>query len=114
MRSAGYDKRITIQSRTVSQDATYGSQTVSWADLYADVPAQVQDVLPSKSEEVKSNLQIANLPSRVRIRYIPGIDSSMRVIVHGEVERTCEIMTPPAEIGRREALELMIREFSSN
>ena len=107
------NKRITIQYKVVAQDTTYGSDVVTWTDFATDVPANVQDALPSNSESVKNGLVMSANPSRVRIPYIPGIDSSMRVVVHGERERTCDIIAGPAELGSREGFEMMIMERSS-
>lgn len=113
MISGQLDKRITIERKSVTQDSNYGTEIITWVTFAANVPAQVQDSLPSKSESVSQGLAISANPSRVRMRWMPGIDSSMRVIVHGEPDRTCQIIAGPAELGRREGLELMIAEYSS-
>lgn len=113
MKAAEFDRRITIEQRVDVPDALYGKSTPQWAALASNVPAQVRDVLPSKSEAVQGAVEVAALPARVRLRYMPGIDSTMRIIVHGETDRLMQIITPPAEIGRREAIEFMAREYSS-
>ena len=113
MISGQLDARITIQQKSVALDADYGTEVITWITFAANLPAQVQDMLPSKSETVKQGLALSANPSRVRLRWMPGIDSSMRVIVHGETDRTCQIIAGPAELGRREGLELMITEYSS-
>ena len=112
MKAGRLNRKITIQRRVSEQDAVYGTEIGSWEDYMADVPAEVQDVLPSKAESVVEGMELSANPSRVRTRYIPGITSAMRVVVHGETERTCEIISGPAELGVREGLEFMIVEYS--
>lgn len=112
MRAGQLDRRITIESPSVV-DGGYGPQPGPWVAFAARIPAQVLDVLPSKSESVQNGLRIAVQPARVRIRYLAGITSAMRVIVHGATDRTMQITAGPAEIGRAEWTEFVITEFSS-
>lgn len=113
MRGSQLDRRITIERKTVTQNQDYGTESIAWAAFASRIPAQVQDVLPSKSESTQQGLRIAVQPARVRIRYLSGIASDMRVVVHGATDRTMQITAGPAEIGRREWTELMVEEFSS-
>lgn len=112
MRAGQLDRRITIE-RPAMVDGEYGPQPGGWATFAARIPAQVLDTLPSKSESVQQGLKMAARPSRVRIRYLAGVTSDMRIVVHGPTDRTCEITAGPAEIGRREWLEFVVTEFSS-
>lgn len=107
------DRRITIEEKSVSLEATYGTEVITWTTIAFNVPAQVQDMLPSKSETVMNGLVLSANPSRIRMRWIPNIDSSMRVIIYGEPDRTCQIIAGPAEIGRREGIEIVVQEYSS-
>lgn len=113
MRAGAFDRRITIV-KNGEVDGDYGPQPGGPDILVAArIPAQVLDNLPSQSESVDGGLRMANRPARVRMRYRQGITSDMRVIVHGETDRMYEISGGPAEIGRREMIELTIREYSS-
>lgn len=115
MRAADLDRRITIEHKLVTQDPDYGTETIVWAPFASRIAAQVQDTLPSKSEVVKQGLIVANRPARVRMRFRNGITSDMRVIVHSKNEltnRTLQITGGPAEIGRREWIELVCEEYS--
>ena len=104
------DSRISIDQKVTSQDATYGTQTVTWA-LLATVYAEIREVAPSRSESVKQGLAQARDQTRVRIRYRSDVDSSMR-IRYGS--RTLQIVGGPAEVGgRREWLEMVCEEYSS-
>ena len=109
------DRRITIQSKTVTQDTDYGTEAITWTTFAARISAQVQDVLPSKSESVQQGMRVATRPARVRIRYRTGITSDMRVIVHSAGEltnRTMQITGGPAEIGRHEWIEMTCEEYT--
>jgi len=106
------DRRITIQYKAVTQDASYGTEVVTWTNLASRISAQVQDVLPSKSESVRQGMRVANRPARVRIRYRTGITSDMRIVVHGATDRTMQITGGPAEIGRHEWIEMTCEEYT--
>ena len=103
------DRRITIQQRTVTEDPVYGTPVETWGDL-ATVWANVQDVLPSRSETIAEGLSVARRPCRIRIRYRSDVTSDMRV-KYGS--RMLRIITMPAEIGRRDGLEFMAEELTT-
>lgn len=107
------DRRITIQRPTVVDGGEYGPQPGPWADVFVRVPAQVWNTLPSTAERSGQAINMSEKPSRVRMRYTRGITSNMRVIVHNEVDTIHQISAGPAEIGRREWIEFMVKEFSS-
>ena len=113
MRAGRLDRRITIEAKTSTVDPDYGTETVAWATFASRISAQVQDVLPSKSESAADGLVIASRPARIRIRYRKNITSDMRIIVHGDADRFMQIVAGPAEIGRREGIELMAAEYST-
>lgn len=103
------DRRITIERRVTTKDATYSSPVTTWTEV-ARVWAEVRDVLPSRAESVQTDAVQASRQSRIRIRYREGIDSTMRVR-YGQ--RILQIIGGPAEIGRKHFLEFMAEEFSS-
>lgn len=114
MRAGALDDRITIQRPITAPDPEYGLQpTDEWETVYARLPAEVQDNLPSKSESVRGGLRQATRPARVRIRYLRTITSDMRVIVHGEVDEVFQITGGPAVLGRREWTEFTIEAYTS-
>lgn len=116
MRGGQLDRRITILAPTVIDDPEYGPQPGPYAPIFRGerIPAQRQDSLPSNSESVSNGLRIAYNDARLRIRYRPDISSDMRIVMHDENDRLYEISGGPAEIGRREWIELTIREYSTN
>jgi head-tail adaptor len=116
MRAGAMDRRITVQKPGASVDPEYGPQPGGWENVLTRVSAQVLDTLPSRAENSGQVLQLADQPARVRIRYTPLVTADMRVLVHGragEPDRVYEIVAGPAEIGRREWLEFMIKAFTS-
>ena len=113
MRGSQLDNRITIERPTEVDVPGYGMQPGPWAVLVARIPAQVLDTLPSKSESVRDGLEIASKSARLRIRYMRGLSSDMRVIVHGETDQVFEIVGGPAELGRRRWIEMTLEAYSS-
>ena len=116
MRGGQLDRRITILGPTKIDVPGYGEQDGPYEPIIngARIPAQRQDMLPSNSESVSNGLRIAYNESRLRIRYRKDIKSDMRIVMHDENDKLYEISGGPAEIGRREWIELTIREYSTN
>ena len=116
------DRRIRIE-QPVADEALDGAGSGSW-QLVCEVAAQVRDMLPSRSEKMAEGLNVATRPARVRMRYRTGIAGNMRVLVGRNVkgadgepvwqsDRIAQIVTVPAEIGRREGLEFMVEDYST-
>jgi SPP1 family predicted phage head-tail adaptor len=113
MKAGPLDRRITIEAKTSTVDPDYGTETAAWTTFASRISAQVQDNLPSKSEGAADGIVIATRPARIRIRYMKNITSDMRIIVHGDTDRLMQITAGPAEIGRRDGIELMATEYST-
>lgn len=118
MRAGQLDRRLTIIAPPAPvDDPLYGPQPTPegtpWRVVAARVPAQKWDDLPSDTEDTGANIRVSNYPARVRIRFLLGITPDMRVILHEDTDKTYEITSTPAEIGRREWLEFTIRAYSS-
>jgi head-tail adaptor len=76
--------------------------------------AEVQDVLPSRSEAVRQGLAQARNQVRLRMRWRGDITSAMRVTVHGDSDVVYQIVGGPAEIGgRKVALEMMLERYTT-
>ena len=103
------DTRIRIERKVVTHDPQYGTELVTWTE-FAYVWAEVKDILPSKAERLADSIQIGRRPARVRIRHLPGLSADMRVIIDTLVH---QIISGPATLWRREAMELMVEEHSS-
>lgn len=105
--------RVTILQRTDTQEQTYGTYGggASWAAL-ATVWAQVQDMLPSRSDRLADGVSISSRPCRIRMRYRTDISSDMRLTVEGR-SGTWRIITQPAEIGNREGIEIVAEQLTT-
>ena len=101
--------RCRIEYPVVGKDPVYGSTVTTWS-LKAVLWCNVQDVLPSKTEEIKSNLKVNAKRARLRIRYRKDLDSSMRVIIDGA---TYQLISDFAELGNKQYAEAMIEKYSS-
>lgn len=119
MRAGRMDQQIVIEKPVAAQDGTYGASVPTWAPLVPVVGsptegqpfwAEVQDVLPSRSEAVRQGLSQARGLVRIRMRYRSDIDSTMRVRVGS---RLLQIVAGPTEMGRQEAIEIVCEEYST-
>jgi SPP1 family predicted phage head-tail adaptor len=106
------NRRIVIEEKTITDSGDgYGGEVTAWAE-FASVWAEIQDVLPSKSEKQSDVIRTATRPARIRIRYLPGITSDMRITTDNGT-RIMQIIAGPAEIGHRRVIELMAEEYST-
>ena len=105
------DTRVRIESKSVSQDPTYGTEVITWVHL-ATVWAEKMDVLPSRqqAEQVREQLQVATQRSRIRMHYRSDVDSTMRCVIGGI---TWQIVSGPAEIGRKQYMECVVERYST-
>lgn len=117
------DRQVTVQKRTVSQDTTYGSDVVTWEPL-AVLPgspvvaekfwAEVVDAIPGRQESSEAGMALSRNLTRIRLRYRNDIDSSMRIIVHGDADQTYQIIGGPSEVGgRKTIIEVLAERISS-
>ncbi len=113
MKPVNMDQRIRIEVKQTTQDPEYGTPVITWA-TFATVWAQVQDVLPSKAEAQGNGLRVANRPARIRTRYLAGVTTDMRVVQLHRGNRVLQIVSGPAELGRKEGLEFMAEEYSTD
>lgn len=125
MNSGQLDRQISIYRKSVTNHPDFGTEIIEWVPLVA-LPgspviaekfwASVQDELPSKSEFVKNNLPIGKLKTRIRLRYRTDIDMTMRVLVHGDVDMTYQIIGGPVMVnsaGRKNLIEIMCEHYST-
>lgn len=113
MRAGELDRRITLVKPTMVDDPLYGPQPGPDAVFAERIPARKWDDKPGNTESVEGGLRLSGYPAAVRIRYMRGVTSDMRVILHEETDQLYEITSTPAEIGRREWLEFTIKAFTS-
>jgi len=93
-------ERIELQARSVTRDA-YGAETPVWTTVHT-VYAEAQPI--AGREFVAMRQAQSDIDIRFRIRYVPGIDTAMRVLWR---ERTYPIRSA-LNVGARDAeLELL-------
>lgn len=105
--AGNFDRRVRIE-RPVASTAFKGAGSGTW-ELVAEVLAEVRDAFPSRGEQAAGGFPSLTRPARVRIRFRTDITASMRMVMGG---RIMQIVAGPAEIGRREALEFVVAEYS--
>mgnify|MGYP000001588758 CR=1 FL=1 len=103
------DTRIRVERKQVSHDPQYGTEQATWVE-FACVWAEVRDLLPSRAERHADYIQIGRRPARVRLRYLAGLAADMRVVINNRVH---QIIAGPAIPGRREGMEIMVEELTS-
>lgn len=104
--------RCRIEQKTTTLDSDYGSEVVTWSLL--DVAwCEVQDVLPSRSEAVRSGLRVAINQTRVRMRYRSDVDSAMRLVINRPDPIIYQIVAGPAELGMKEGIEFVVEKYTT-
>ena len=119
MNPGQFDKRIRIERKNVTQDATYGTPINSWVPIVTptvDNPtgaiwANVYEIPPSRAESVRQGLELARDQVRIRYRYRTDVDSSMRVV--RETGHILQIVGGPSQLGRKEYSEIVCESYSS-
>lgn len=77
MKAGKLRHKVTIQSRTLTADS-YGGQTETWATFAAGVWAAVEPL--TSSEQWRAQQAQASVSHRVTIRYLAGVEPTMRVL----------------------------------
>lgn len=100
MKAGLLDKRIVIQSQTQTQD-TYGAAVVTWA-TFKTVWA---DVIEAKNDEkFIASQKMDSVDYKMRIRYVSGVTTSMRVVFNSENYDIKGVQ----ELGRKDGLMLFV------
>jgi len=105
------DRRIRIEQRG-TVDGDLGPQPGAWT-TFGTFWASVQEVLPSRGESQADGIRIAERPARVRMRYVTGITSAMRVVYLDRSDRVMKIIAQPVELGRKHGIEFMAADFTT-
>jgi SPP1 family predicted phage head-tail adaptor len=102
------DKRhlITIQKVTITQDEI-GNEIKSWS-TFAKVSADVKDL--SGREYFAAKQSNSESTVKITIRFLPGIDSTMRILYQ---DRVLQLEAPPLDPdGRRRDYILMCKDWA--
>lgn len=92
-----------------------GAGSGNWPVVDAEVPAEIEDMLPSRGERLANGINVATRPARVRMRYRTDITAAMRFvdITDGTDGRVMQIIAGPAMLGR-DAVEFMVEDYSTS
>lgn len=102
-RMGDFDRRITIQQRSVSQD-TYGQRVVTWTTLLSCWA----DIQPMASPEtVQGEATLSVITHQIVVLYRASITAAMRVLYQG---RVLDIMSVVDDSMNHELLTLMCTE----
>lgn len=75
-------RRVTIQSKSVSQDASTGASTTTWPDVDT-VWASVEPL--SEREFIQGRAELQEVTTKIVMRYRSGITSEMRCTWDGHI-----------------------------
>lgn len=107
------DKVITIEAYRVVGRTASNREIKDWVPVASKIRANVQDALPSRGESQPEGISVAQRPTRIRTRFRTDIEPNMRVRLHAAVPRLMKIETWPAELGRKDGIEFVAVQYSS-
>lgn len=117
MNAPARNREVEILRRTTELDEDYGTVVeTGWATVVT-VWAEVEDMLPGRSESLIDSVNLERRPARVWMPFRDGIDASMRFKVKGrgpaEVDRLMRIVSGPAESRFRSRMMFVAEELST-
>lgn len=104
------DRFIRIEQKSVTNNADYGSEIITWT-LYKECWAQITDITTRMQESTNSDLRLLKRPCKVVVRYDDGIDATMRIVLLDRNDRVLQIVSKPAELGRKDAMEFTAEDY---
>jgi head-tail adaptor len=102
---------VRIEKPVTSKNPTDQTLTTVWTEI-ATVPASVKDQLLTNAEDVNARTPIGRLPSKIRIRYLPGVTAAARVVLLERDSLEMRIVAGPVVLGRNEGLEMMVEAYT--
>lgn len=110
MRIGQLDRYVRIEKKSVTKDSDFGSEVITWV-THKEVWAQITDITSRMQESTVHDLRLLKRPCKVIMRYDDTITADMRLVLIDRDNRILQIVTNPAEIGRREAIEFTAEEY---
>lgn len=77
MRAGLMDRKVTVQSRTVTQDANYGSEVSTWG-TFATMWVRFDET--GGQERERQNREFTTRNATVSMRFIDGVTADMRLL----------------------------------
>jgi SPP1 family predicted phage head-tail adaptor len=111
MQIGALDSYIRIERKQVTNNSDYGSEQITWVKYYEGW-AKLTEVTPKAQEETTESSRLLKRPCKMVIRYITGVNATMRVVLLDRSNRIMQIVSDGSELGRKEGLEFMLEEYS--
>lgn len=111
MRIGTLDTPIRFEKQIEVDNTEYGGKDIIWVK-HLDCFAGLTDITTRQQESTKSDLRQMMRPCKLVIRYNDTIDSTMRIKVLDRNNRILQIVSKPAEIGRKEGMEMMCHDYA--
>ncbi|MEG8040497.1 head-tail adaptor protein [Sphingomonas sp. LR60] len=93
--------------RPIADDSFTGAGSGAWA-LVDEIWIGIRDLLPSRGEQTANGATVATRRSRVRMYFRDDVTPDMRLVT---ADRTMQLVSEPAMLGRRSGLELMVEDY---
>lgn len=106
MRAGLLDRKVTVQSRTVTQDADYGSEQTVWG-TFATAWARFEERGGTESE--RANREYTARNATVTMRFISGVNADMRLL---EPDGSTWQIISVSHLKRRAVMELNVVEYA--
>jgi head-tail adaptor len=105
------DSYVRIEAQVASIDPNFGAEQISWV-THKLAWAQIDDITTRQQESTESNLRSLKRPCKVTMWYDDTIDVTMRIVVLDRNDRVLQIVSKPAELGRRSGMEFMAEDYN--
>lgn len=105
------DNYVRVEVKSATSDSDYGGEVVEWTP-FIHAWANVMDITTRQQESTLSDLRQLKRPCRVMMRYNKDITTDMRIVMLDRDNRILQIVSKPAEIGRKEGIEFMAHDYS--
>ncbi len=106
------DWRVRFERKTVSRDAAFGSENITWTEV-GTFWCNVEDINPWRSKTTSNDLTQGSTQTRVRLRYRSDLDMSMRMVIMRPDPIVYQIVGGPTELGWHEGIEFLVERFTS-
>lgn len=113
MRIGKLDTQVRVERPVQTTDPDFGGNAGATWETVITCWAGITDITSRMQEETKQDLRLLKRPCRVETRYLPQIDATMRLVVLDRDDRILQIVSKPAEIGRKEGLEFMAEDYTA-
>ena len=105
------DRYVRVEKKQVTSNADYGNEVIVWVE-HVLAWARVTDVTTRMQEETLESLRQLKRPCRITMRYDNTITADMRLVILDDDNRIIQIVSAPAELGRRDGIDCFGEEYS--